>query len=114
MAPMPLKIKAGGETRLQVAAVAARSASGVRLELHEPPEGISVKQTRSTRDGYEVTFACDASKVKPGLQGNLILNAYAERTGTKTTKATKQAQRSPLGTLPAIPFEVVASTKPSA
>jgi hypothetical protein len=105
-----LHLTAGGEARLQIASAAIRSVGNIRVELNEAPEGITVKRARSTRDGLEVVLACDAAKSKPGLQGNLILSVFAERPTTKSGKAGKQAQRSSLGTMPAVPFEVVAAS----
>jgi hypothetical protein len=54
----------------------------------------------------EVVLKCDAAKVKAGLKGNLIVNAFAiksEKTPQRRTRPT------PLGMLPAIPFEIVAA-----
>jgi hypothetical protein len=101
----PLHLPAGGEARLQVAALASRGVNTIRAELNDPPEGISIKRTRLTREGFEIVFACDPAKAKPGLTGNLIVNAFGER---PPAKAGKQPQRTPLGTLPAIPFEITA------
>ncbi|MBI5692220.1 MAG: PPC domain-containing protein [Verrucomicrobia bacterium] len=105
---LPLRLNAGGEARIQVASAVARNVNDIRVEIIDPPEGITVKRTRVNRDGFEVVFACDAAKAKPGLQGNLVLNVFAERGPTKGSKQ-KQGQRSALGTAPAIPFEVVAA-----
>ena len=107
---LPLNLVSGGEARLQVASSAARNQTKMHVELSEPPPGITVKRTNVTREGFEVIFTCDAAQVKPGLEGNLILNIFSERTAAK---AGKQVQRTPLGTVPAIPFTVVASGKRS-
>jgi hypothetical protein len=46
--------------------------------------------------------------MKPGTQGNLLFNAIGERSGTtKQGKGAAKLQRSPLGTIPAIPFDIV-------
>jgi hypothetical protein len=47
-----------------------------------------------------------ADKAKPGLRGNLILDAFRE-VAPKPDAANQTRRRQPLGTLPAIPFEVV-------
>ncbi len=107
---MPLRLAAGGEARVQILSSNARNVANLKVELTEPPAGVTVKRTRVTREGFEVVFACDAAKAKPGTQGNLILSALAERSGGKTSKGTKQAQRSSLGVMPAVPFEIVAAT----
>ncbi len=110
MATGPLHLTAGGEARIQVMSTVARNVSNIRVEISDAPAGISVKRARVTRDGFEVVLACDAAKAKPGLQGNLVLNAFGERAAAK---AGKQPQRTPVGIVPAIPFEVIASPKRS-
>lgn len=48
------------------------------------------------------------NKVKPGLRGNLIVNLSAQRQPLPASKRPQpNAQRVQLGTLPAIPFEIV-------
>lgn len=100
----PVTLAAGGEARLQFAAPTTRGLNRVHVELSEPPDGVTVKKTTMTRDGFEVVIACDPAKIKGNVEGNLILNAFGERA---SPKAGKQAQRAPLATLPAIPFEIV-------
>ena len=102
----PIQIPAGGTARLQVASPAASTAGDLRLELDDPPDGISIQS--QVRDGAntEVVLQSDANKAKPGLKGNLILKAFKEtETQTRTSKTARQ--RTPLGLLPAVPFEVV-------
>jgi hypothetical protein len=80
----------------------------VQLELSEPPEGIAIKNVSAARGGAEIVLQCDAAKAKPGLQGNLIVNAFASMPDTAgKAKAGAGQRRAPMGTLPAIPFEVV-------
>jgi hypothetical protein len=57
----------------------------------------------------EIVLRCDASKSKPGLNGNLIFNVLLKNQ-TPAQNAQKQGNqhRNPVGTLPAIPFEIVA------
>jgi hypothetical protein len=98
-----VRLAAGGETQIQVPVPARRLIEQVQFSLNDPPEGITVEKVAPGRDSVAVTLRADA-KVKPGLKGNLILEAYVERQVNA-----KQAQRrkQPLGTLPAVPFEVV-------
>lgn len=98
------------------------------LELSEPPAGLSIKSATPVPGGLEVAVECDGAKAKPGLRGNLIINAFtpppaptptpaaaapaATTTATTTPAPKKPAQsnqrRIPVGILPAIPFEVTA------
>jgi hypothetical protein len=108
----PLRLTPGGTVRLQIAAPVTRSAGKVQFELIDPPEGISVETTASkSGDTITVVVTCDSLKAKPGTQGNLLLTGFGERP-SPTAKA-KSAQRVPLGTVPAIAFEIVAPRGPS-
>ncbi|MBE3071185.1 MAG: hypothetical protein IMZ66_13200 [Planctomycetes bacterium] len=104
----PLKIPVGGTVRVQVALPAARAfGDKLQLELSEPPEGIAIKNVSPSGEGTEIVFQCDA-KAKPGLKGNLIVNAFAPPPAAAAGKpAAANPRRAPLGVLPAIPFEIV-------
>ena len=99
-----VRLPVGGDTSLLVRVPPRRALDQLRFSLNEAPEGITVESVAPARDGVTVTLRTDA-KVKAGLKGNLILEAYVER-----NPDAKQAARrkQPLGTLPAVPFEVVA------
>jgi len=104
----PVRIPAGGTARVQVETPTARFLDRVQLELSEPPEGIAIKSVSAVREGAEIVLQCDAAKAKPGLQGNLIVNAFAAIPASSGTgKAQGNQRRAPLGSLPAIPFEIV-------
>jgi hypothetical protein len=107
----PLQIPAGGTARfqVQVPTLPANFAPRVSYELSEPPEGIALRGASPGRDGTDIVLACDAAKAKPGLKGNLIVNISAERVVQPANgKAAASRQRVSLGTLPAVPFEIVA------
>ena len=80
----------------------------MRLELSEPPAGIAVESTTAQGASVAAVISTDASKVKPGLKGNLIFNAYQEWSSPSADGQPKTTRRSPFGLLPAVPFEVVA------
>ena len=72
--------------------------------------GITLAATNRRGTTLDLEFACDAT-VAPRLAGNLILIATGERKPDPAKNdASKPARtrRFPLGTFPAIPFEVVA------
>jgi hypothetical protein len=49
----------------------------------------------------------DAAKAKPGVLGNLIITMVGERAPAANDKpAAPRRQRLPMGTLPALPFEI--------
>ncbi len=103
-----LRIPAGGIARFHVTMPASTFLGKTALELSDPPDGISIRETNPTRDGIEIVLQCDAAKTKPGLKGNLIINTFLERTPpANAVKPKVNKRRIPSGTLPAMPFEVV-------
>jgi hypothetical protein len=107
----PLKIPLGGKARVQIRIplLAGRFPDGIQVELSEPPDGIALQSPSAMSGDSYVTLTCDAAKQKPGVQGNLILLGYGERSRRSDNgKAVGEKQRVPLGAFPAIPFEVVA------
>ena len=110
LSELPVKIPAGRTALVRVALPTSRSFDKIQFELSEPPEGITVRSSTVGQTGVDLVLAADAAKVKPGLRGNLIVNVLGERTnapGAAKAKAKANRQRIPLGTLPALPFEIV-------
>ncbi len=101
-----IKLPRGGTAPVRVLLNAPRLATALRLELNQPPEGIAIQAVEPVRDGVSILLRADPAKVKAGLKGNLIVDAYMERANPATTPQAAQ-RRAPLGTLPAIPFEIV-------
>ena len=105
----PVKIPAGGTARVSMSVPRAASVANVGLALSEPPDGITIQQTRATRDGAEIVLQSDAAKVKPGLKGNLIVTVSARGPAAGAKKSKPGNPRAlPAAALPAIPFEIVA------
>ncbi len=105
----PVRIPAGGTARFTVEVRVGHFFDNIQVELSEPPDGITLRAAPSPGGVFEVVLAADAAKVKPGLQGNLILMTLGERTGGPTEKTRQQPKlRVPLSALPALPFEIVA------
>jgi len=105
----PARLPPGGTARIAVGIPGPRVAQRAQFELSNPPEGISIQNASPTRDGVEIVLLADADKAKPGLKGNLIINSFVPRPAETNAAKPKgnQNQRMPLGTLPAIPFEIV-------
>ncbi len=106
---IPVKIPAGRTARVQVGVPPRPFLGQIQLELNEPPDGIAIQKVTPFDQGIEIVLQSDAAKIKPGLKGNLIVNAFAVRTPAPSGSGKAQGNRgrSPLGTLPAIPFEIV-------
>lgn len=110
----PVHLVPGGTVRLVVAAPAARTTGRVSFELVDPPDGITIeKSSRSSGDTIIVSIACDATKVKPGMQGNLLLTGFGERPNAIPAAKAKNSRPQPLGAVPAISFEIVGQAGPS-
>jgi len=104
----PVKIPAGGTVRVRLAASTGTSVGRVHLELSDPPDGIAIKNVSPSGGGAEMVLQCDGAKAKPGLKGNLIVNAFGDAPELPGKAKTQTPQRRrPLGVLPAIPFEIV-------
>jgi hypothetical protein len=105
-----LKVSAGDTVRLpvQLQIPPNNPFDKIRFELSAPPEGISLKEVLQVQDGMEIVLQCDAAKVKPGFKGNLIVNIIGERVPPAgNARGPANRQRISLGTLPAIPFEII-------
>jgi len=103
----PVKIPVGGTARVQVGPAGRRFTDNFKLELSEPPEGISIQNVSPILEGAEIVLQSDAARAKTGLEGNLIVNAFVMRPQA-AGKGPANARRPFAGTLPAIPFEIVA------
>jgi hypothetical protein len=106
----PVKIPAGGTAHVLVGTPNGAFGNRFKLELNEPPEGITLAKVSPADEGAEIELKSDASKAKAGLKGNLIVNILPGQGAVAAQKAKKQnaQRRVVVGTLPAIPFEVVA------
>jgi hypothetical protein len=105
----PIRIPAGGTALVRVATAGNAFMSRVQFELNEPPEGIGIQKVSPTGDGAEILLYSDAAKAKPGLKGNLIVAVVATNTPAPPARGNAPAnqRRASMGTLPAIPFEIV-------
>lgn len=105
----PVRIPAGGTAQVRLTGPTANFADRFQFELSEPPDGVEIQKISTSRDGTEIVLKTDGEKVKPGLRGNLIVDVRASGNAPAAQKAKKQAnqRRFLIGTLPAIPFEIV-------
>jgi hypothetical protein len=106
----PTGIPVGGSGRVRIAAPMGPYMKKITVELSEPPEGIAIRKVFYDKSSVVVEFSADAGKVKPGLKGNLILNAFTQYTPKGKDGKPRPARRVPIGALPAVPFEIVASS----
>jgi hypothetical protein len=105
----PLKIPAGGSARVEIAAPTGALSDRFQFELSDAPDGMTIHKITPHGIGVEIVLQSDAAKGKPGLAGNLIVNILPGNNaaaGPKGKRLSNQ-RRIVIGTLPAIPFEIV-------
>jgi hypothetical protein len=100
-----LKIPRGGIVQFRIEVPPAQSKNTIQLALSDPPEGIDLLDFVQDKGSISIRFRAD-SKLAPGLKGNLIVEATIHKPASKDAPPNQNRVR-PLGTLPAIPFEVV-------
>jgi hypothetical protein len=108
-------IPAGGTARVRIGTPSAAFADRFQVELSDPPDGIRIDRVGpSSAGGTEIVVHADAAKVKPGMEGNLIVNVLPGKTppGGQRGNAPANRPRAPLGTLPAIPFRIAPAEAP--
>lgn len=105
-----LRLKRGETVRVPVNLPRKSFFGEFEFELDNPPLGISIANVSLDGGKGEIVLHSDAALCRPGLQGNLIINAFAAKTGENAGKGKEQRKkrRILLTTLPAIPFEIVA------
>ena len=110
--PVPLML--GGQTLLPIQLIKAKQGHGpapdmqLQLELDMPPKGIAVVKTIPSTATHTacVVVSADLQAITNGAFGNLIFNAY-KINSPKTNKNKGTPQRQLIGTLPAVPYELV-------
>ncbi len=112
LSPQPVRIPAGGAVKVRVAMPLPRAFEKFAFELSEPPNGVTLGDLSVSPDGAEFSLRADASAVKVGLRGNLIVVVSGERVpATQAGQPPAGRRRLSLITLPAIPFEIAVEGK---
>ncbi len=110
LSDLPVRIPAGGTARVRAGLPTKTARGEIELELSDPPEGVVLGEVLAAQGGGTImVLEADPEKATPGLRGNLIVTAYTmRRPPSKPDAPPRPARRVLLGSLPAIPFEVVA------
>jgi hypothetical protein len=103
-----VKVPVGGTAQIHVGVPAAQLGNQVTFALSDPPEGISIAGVSKGNGTLDVLLRADG-KVKPGVKGNLIVDAsiIRPRNPANPNPGPNANRPVPIGTLPAIPFEIV-------
>jgi hypothetical protein len=75
------------------------------FELSDPPAGVTLQDVTRTETGYSLTFKADDKHA--GYRDNLIVEGFTENAPARAGAPAAKQQRTSLGILPAIPFEII-------
>ncbi|HEX6810542.1 MAG TPA: hypothetical protein VF384_02860 [Planctomycetota bacterium] len=106
----PVRLPAGGTAAVRLDGEGRRPLpEGLEFVLRDPPAGIRVAGARPGNGGVTVELAADGKTAAAGMRGNLIVDVFVQRTvPARDGQQKPRTQRNRLGTLPAIPFAIVA------
>jgi hypothetical protein len=80
----------------------------VKYELHDPPDGVRLREATLTSSGLVLELEADGELVEAGFEDNLIVEAFVEMENPAQGVGDQgRTRRISLGVLPAIPFEIV-------
>ncbi|MDO8544334.1 MAG: PPC domain-containing protein [Opitutaceae bacterium] len=106
----PVRIPVGGSARIELETPAAgRGVENIKVDFTDPPPGVAVQKVTMRGEVLALVLTCDPATAKIGTRGNLLMQAAGERKSVGKGGA-KKSSRVQLGSLPAIPFEIVAAT----
>ena len=79
-----------------------------KFALNDPPPGISIDGVETAKHGFAIVLRADREKIKPGDQGNVIVDVFVERAArNKKSGKPGKKQRFKITTLPAISYKIV-------
>lgn len=103
----PLKIPAGRKAVYRLPAAGLSYLQGLSISAGFAPEGLTVENVTRDSSGILIDLSADTEKLPPGVRGNVVLGVYAEFARPRVAPVRMQNQRTFVGWLPAIPFEIV-------
>jgi len=104
----PVRIPAGGTARVLFKTRKSPTLKETRLELSEPPEGVTLHDVTVVPQGLSFRLKVDKDAMQSGFADNLIVEAFREYTPKQQAgKPPAQKRRYSMGVLPAIPIEIV-------
>jgi len=104
----PVRIPTGGSADVRVKIRRGSILKQLRLELNEPPEGLTLHDVTVVPEGLVFQLKADKEAMQSGFADNLIIEAFRKFTPKqKGGKPSNQKRRYSMGVLPAIPIEIV-------
>jgi len=103
-----IRIPAGGTTRVRIKTRRRPALRELKLEINDPPKGLSLEDVTVVRDGLSFRLKAEKNAPSSGFADNLIVEGFREFTPkAKKGKKVNHKRRFSVGFLPAIPIEVV-------
>lgn len=102
---LPIRIPLNGTAHIEFSTPAMKLPPEIQFELNDPPKGISIQEATVTNGFIALILQTDGQQIQAGYRDNLIVNAVTERPAP-ANRPKAQAQRVPLGVLPAVPIEI--------
>jgi len=102
----PVRIPKGGTAQVQLRAPAGPMLEKLRLELSEPPGGVTLREVNAVTGGLVLVLQADAKTAQAGYADNLIVDVSVGIEAKGRDGKVRKVQVS-LGVLEAIPFEIV-------
>ena len=104
----PVQIPIGSTAEVKLQTPRKWILNQLRLELYQPPEGISLGDVKVRKNGLAVSLKADPHCLSDGFEDNLIIEAWREFIPEdKDGKPTGPQRRNWVGILPAIPIQII-------
>jgi hypothetical protein len=104
----PVRIPLGGSARVLLKTRRSQNLRQVRLQLNEPPEGVTLHDVAVVPEGLAFQLKADKDVAQSGFADNLIVEAFRESTPKQQKgKPAPPRRRTLMGVFPAIPIEIV-------
>ena len=107
--PSPVRVPLGGTARVQIKTRRGKTLKEMRLELKDPPEGLTLQELTVLPEGLAFLLRADQEHLATDFADNLIVEAFREYTPkAKDGQPAPKKRRYSMGIMPAIPIKVVA------
>lgn len=105
----PVRIPVGGTAKVTVAGLMPGLGDRIELVLNQPPTAIELSKVNPARNTAELTLKAGAG-CKPGTRGTLIVDLVPNGPVAGKGKGKVARAKVPVGTLPAIVYEILPAT----
>ncbi|MHC4606041.1 MAG: PPC domain-containing protein [Planctomycetota bacterium] len=104
---LPVAIPAGGTAEVRIRIPGRRKFENVVFKLSDPPKGVTLKSSDSSRDGMKLVLKVDEKEAEVGFADNLIVEIYQEVQPRGRDGKPRPKRQIYAGVLPAIPVVIM-------